>query len=118
MTDEKHKSSDQQEPKTLKDEDIITERRLGRRSFLNSAGALLLGAATIAVGSRSRGAEKASSATKDTDDKDKKTDAKDTDENRMADRHLTDNKNSDANDSGDFDPDSDFRKWANKKDTD
>lgn len=50
-------------PQTLTEEQIVTTKSVGRRSFLSLSGALLMGAAAIATGGR------AWSATTNTDDR-------------------------------------------------
>lgn len=57
--------------KSLTDEQIITERKMGRRSFLTATGAMLLGAAALASGVSAQEAP-AKAADPDTKDKPKK----------------------------------------------
>ena len=45
MADESTKTPNQQGARTLKDDEIITERKLSRRSFVTVAGTLLAGGA-------------------------------------------------------------------------
>jgi hypothetical protein len=96
---------------TLTENDIVTERKPDRRSFLSQVGALLIGAVAIVGGRRSSYRMKSPN---DSDDEDQKSDSKDSDESRLADPHLP----GDHNDSGWDDPDSDMRTWADKKDSD
>lgn len=56
---------------SLTDEQIVTERKLGRRSFLAATGALLLGAAALASGVAAQDAPQ-KAADPDTKDKPKK----------------------------------------------
>lgn len=56
---------------SLSDEQIVTERKLGRRSFLAATGALLLGAAALASGVSAQDAQQ-KAADPDTKDKPKK----------------------------------------------
>lgn len=61
--------------RTLTDEQIVTERKMPRRSFLTAAGALLVGAAALASGVRAvaqQGADPDSKKAADPDSKDKK----------------------------------------------
>lgn len=60
---------------TLTDEQIITEQKMPRRSFLTAAGALLVGAAALASGVRAvaqQGTDPDSKKATDPDSKDKK----------------------------------------------
>lgn len=60
---------------TLTDEQIVTERKMPRRSFLTAAGALLVGAAALASGVRAvaqQGTDPDSKKAADPDSKDKK----------------------------------------------
>lgn len=61
--------------RTLTDEQIVTERKMPRRSFLTAAGALLVGAAALASGVRAvaqQGTDPDSKKAADPDSKDKK----------------------------------------------
>ena len=60
--------------KRVTDEQILTQRKFPRRSFLTAAGALLAGAAAVASGVRVSAQEKATDP--DSKDKPKKTTAK------------------------------------------
>lgn len=75
MVKEDPKAMDQKTSRTLKDDQIITERRLPRRSFLATAGTLLAGGAVaIVAGSRAAAQEPDSDAkpAKKDNDADKK----------------------------------------------
>ena len=124
------------DPKTLTDEDIVTVRSRGRRSFLSRVGIAVAASAAIVFGSGSsyvagdikdrdhgrRDKKGGDSDGKDRTDFDTNADAKNTDgrsdtknsdEGRMADNHLP----GDRTDGFD-DPDTDMRKFADKKDSD
>jgi hypothetical protein len=58
--------------KTVRDEQILTERKFPRRSFLTATGALLAGAVAIASGVRAS-AQEQKATDPDTKDKPKKT---------------------------------------------
>ena len=65
----------QESSQTLTDEQIVTERKMPRRSFLTAAGALLVGAAALASGVRAvaqQGSDPDSKKAADADTKDKK----------------------------------------------
>lgn len=65
----------QESSQTLMDEQIVTERKMPRRSFLTAAGALLVGAAALASGVRAvaqQGSDPDSKKAADPDSKDKK----------------------------------------------
>ena len=65
----------QESSQTLTDEQIVTERKMPRRSFLTAAGALLVGAAALASGVRAvaqQGSDPDSKKAADPDSKDKK----------------------------------------------
>lgn len=49
MANENPKAPNQQSARTLKDDEIITERKLSRRSFVTVAGTLLAGGAAFLV---------------------------------------------------------------------
>ena len=49
MADENRKVVNQESPGTLTDDQIVTERKLPRRSFLSAAGTLLAGGAVAIV---------------------------------------------------------------------
>ena len=76
----------QESSQTLTDEQIVTERKMPRRSFLTAAGALLVGAAALASGVRAV-AQQGS----DPDSKDKKK-ASDPDSKKAADPDSKDKK--------------------------
>ncbi len=65
----------QESSQTLTDDQIVTERKMPRRSFLTAAGALLVGAAALASGVRAvaqQGTDPDSKKATDPDSKDKK----------------------------------------------
>lgn len=65
----------QESSQTLTDEQIVTERKMPRRSFLTAAGALLIGASALASGVRAmaqQGSDPDSKKAADPDSKDKK----------------------------------------------
>ena len=49
MADEKRNAVNPESPRTLTDDQIVTERKLPRRSFLSAAGTLLAGGAVAIV---------------------------------------------------------------------
>jgi hypothetical protein len=55
MSDGKTEGPDREPLQTLADDQIVTERRLPRRSFLSTTGALLAGATGIVSGLRASG---------------------------------------------------------------
>jgi hypothetical protein len=54
MADEKNKGENLDSPNTMTDDQIVTERKLSRRSFLATTGILLGGATAIVAGARPR----------------------------------------------------------------
>lgn len=75
MTEEDAKVVKQESSQTLTDEQIVTERKMPRRSFLTAAGALLIGASALASGVRAmaqQGSDPDSKKAADPDSKDKK----------------------------------------------
>lgn len=52
MIDEKPGEEKKKSPQTLTDDQVVTDRKMPRRSFLAATGALLLGAAAVATGTR------------------------------------------------------------------
>jgi len=75
MAEKDPKVVKQESSQTLTDEQIVTERKMPRRSFLTAAGALLVGAAALASGVRAvaqQGADPDSKKASDPDAKDKK----------------------------------------------
>ncbi len=65
----------QESSQTLSDEQIVSERKMPRRSFLTAAGALLIGASALASGVRAmaqQGSDPDSKKAADPDSKDKK----------------------------------------------
>jgi outer membrane biosynthesis protein TonB len=55
MTDRKTEKPDLEPLRTVTDDEIVTERRLPRRSFLSTSGVLLAGATGIVSGVRASG---------------------------------------------------------------
>ncbi len=75
MAEKDPKVVGQESSQTLTDEQIVTERKMPRRSFLTAAGALLVGAAALASGVRAvaqQGSDPDSKKAADPDTKDKK----------------------------------------------
>ena len=75
MAEKDPKVVKQESSQTLTDEQIVTERKMPRRSFLTAAGALLVGAAALASGVRAvaqQGSDPDSKKATDPDSKDKK----------------------------------------------
>ena len=75
MAEKDPKVVGQESSQTLTDEQIVTERKMPRRSFLTAAGALLVGAAALASGVRAvaqQGSDPDSKKAADPDSKDKK----------------------------------------------
>ncbi|MHB8485098.1 MAG: hypothetical protein ACYDCM_05095 [Candidatus Acidiferrales bacterium] len=75
MAEKDPKVVKQESSQTLTDEQIVTERKMPRRSFLTAAGALLVGAAALASGVRAvaqQGSDPDSKKAADPDTKDKK----------------------------------------------
>lgn len=75
MAEKDPKVVKQESSQTLTDEQIVTERKIPRRSFLTAAGALLVGAAALASGVRAvaqQGSDPDSKKAADPDTKDKK----------------------------------------------
>lgn len=75
MAEKDPKVVGQESSRTLTDEQIVTERKMPRRSFLTAAGALLVGAAALASGVRAvaqQGSDPDSKKATDPDSKDKK----------------------------------------------
>lgn len=75
MAEKDPKVVGQASSQTLTDEQIVTERKMPRRSFLTAAGALLVGAAALASGVRAvaqQGTDPDSKKAADPDSKDKK----------------------------------------------
>ena len=75
MAEKDPKVVGQASSQTLTDEQIVTERKMPRRSFLTAAGALLVGAAALASGVRAvaqQGSDPDSKKAADPDSKDKK----------------------------------------------
>jgi hypothetical protein len=75
MAEKDPKVVKQESSRTLTDEQIVTERKMPRRSFLTAAGALLVGAAALASGVRAvaqQGSDPDSKKAADPDSKDKK----------------------------------------------
>lgn len=81
MAEKDPKIVGQESSQTLTDEQIVTERKMPRRSFLTAAGALLVGAAALASGVRAvaqQGTDPDSKKATDPDSKDKKKTTKKT----------------------------------------
>ena len=55
MTDKNHEAPDTESLRTVTDEEIVTERKVPRRSFLGATGAVLAGAAGIVTGATATG---------------------------------------------------------------
>jgi hypothetical protein len=75
MAEKDPKAIGPESSQTLTDEQIATERKMPRRSFLTAAGALLVGAAALASGVRAvaqQGSDPDSKKAADPDSKDKK----------------------------------------------
>ncbi|MGH9404106.1 MAG: hypothetical protein ACRD2P_18640 [Terriglobia bacterium] len=72
MADQDPKLVNQEPSKTLADEQIVTERKLPRRSFLTAAGAFLAGAAVIVSGVKAAAQEASDPDKKKGSDPDKK----------------------------------------------
>ncbi|MGH9781836.1 MAG: hypothetical protein ACRD33_08440 [Candidatus Acidiferrales bacterium] len=114
MADKDPKVVKQESSQTLTDEQIITERKMPRRSFLTAAGALLVGAAALASGVRAvaqQGSDPDSKKATDPDTKDKKKG--DPDSKKGADPGSKKRKKTDANTA---DPDSKAAADADSKD--
>lgn len=94
MAEKDPKVVGQESSQTLTDEQIVTERKMPRRSFLTAAGALLVGAAALASGVRAvaqQGSDPDSKKATDPDSKDKKK-ASDPDSKKAADPDSKDRK--------------------------
>ena len=63
MSDENRKVVNPESPRTLTDDQIVTERKLPRRSFLSAAGTLLAGGA-VAIVAAGRGSAQDTDAEK------------------------------------------------------
>ncbi|HEV2221992.1 MAG TPA: hypothetical protein VGR84_03230 [Candidatus Acidoferrales bacterium] len=75
MAEKDAKVVKQELSQTLTDEQIVSERKMPRRSFLTAAGALLIGASALASGVRAiaqQGSDPDSKKAADPDSKDKK----------------------------------------------
>src|SRR6516165_9176707 len=73
MADRKQEGRNQESPATLTDDQIVTERKVPRRSFLTATGTLLAGAAALVTGVRAA-AQDAGQEKKESDpDKKKET---------------------------------------------
>ncbi len=55
MVDKNIETPDSESPRTLTDDEIVTERKVRRRSFLSTTGAVLIGAAGIVSGASASG---------------------------------------------------------------
>jgi hypothetical protein len=77
--------------RTLTDEQIVTERKVARRSFLSASGALLMGAATLGSVIRATAAGDDPKPS----DRDKRADSDKHPGDRDRDRHVPDHKPSD-----------------------
>jgi hypothetical protein len=74
-TNERKETVSQESPQTLTDDQIVTERKLARRSFLRTAGVILAGGAVaIVAGRRAAAQDTDPDAKKDTDPDQKKKD--------------------------------------------
>jgi hypothetical protein len=101
MAEKDPKVVGQESSQTLTDGQIVTERKMPRRSFLTAAGALLVGAAALASGVRAVAQQGSDPDSKDKNKKRKKTAANtaDPDSKAAADADSKDRKKSSDPDS-------------------
>jgi hypothetical protein len=90
--------------KTVRDEQILTERKFPRRSFLTATGALLAGAVAIASGVRAS-AQQQKATDPDTKDKPKKTMKKSSKMGKMHKKPMKKTSNAKAKKAKGSDPD-------------